>query len=105
MNKYRLIDRAPAHTLASYDPSPEEMQAQFQQWQNWKEIFEDALIDMGDRLKHDGRVLAPDDVVRDGPFTEAKEVIGGYSIVGCKTHEEALDIARACPERLVPGTL
>ncbi|ANS67345.1 hypothetical protein SLINC_5121 [Streptomyces lincolnensis] len=29
--------------------------------------------------------------VTDGPFTEAKEVIGGYSIVQCKDRAEAIE--------------
>jgi len=33
-------------------------------------------------------------VVTDGPFTEAKEIVGGYAIVETRTREEALDIAR-----------
>src|SRR3954465_15680923 len=32
--------------------------------------------------------------VSDGPFTEAKEVVGGYALVEVKSKEEALDIAR-----------
>ncbi len=32
--------------------------------------------------------------VTDGPFTEAKEVIGGYAILQVKSHEEALALAR-----------
>ena len=31
--------------------------------------------------------------VIDGPFTEAKEIVGGYAIVETKTRDEALDIA------------
>ena len=31
--------------------------------------------------------------VMDGPFTEAKEIIGGYAIVETKTREEAIEIA------------
>src|SRR5688500_19178826 len=31
--------------------------------------------------------------VTDGPFTEAKEIIGGYAIVETTTREEALEIA------------
>jgi hypothetical protein len=31
--------------------------------------------------------------VTDGPFTEAKEIVGGYAIVETKTREEALEIA------------
>jgi hypothetical protein len=30
----------------------------------------------------------------DGPFTEAKEIIGGYALVDVKSKEEALDVAR-----------
>jgi hypothetical protein len=30
----------------------------------------------------------------DGPFTEAKEVVGGFAIMECKTREEALGYAR-----------
>ena len=35
--------------------------------------------------------------VLDGPFAEAKEMIGGFFLVDCKTREEALAIARECP--------
>jgi hypothetical protein len=35
--------------------------------------------------------------VRDGPFAEAKEMIGGFFLLTCETREQALDIARACP--------
>jgi hypothetical protein len=31
--------------------------------------------------------------VTDGPFTEAKEIIGGFAIVETATREEALDVA------------
>ena len=33
-------------------------------------------------------------VVTDGPFTEAKEVIGGYAVLAAATRQEALDAAR-----------
>lgn len=32
--------------------------------------------------------------VTDGPFTEAKEVVGGYALVEVKSKEEARDVAR-----------
>jgi hypothetical protein len=31
--------------------------------------------------------------ITDGPFTEAKEVVGGYAICECATHEEAVELA------------
>ena len=35
--------------------------------------------------------------VMDGPFSEAKEMVGGFFLVDCKTREEALAIAAQCP--------
>ncbi len=36
-------------------------------------------------------------VVTDGPFTEAKEVIGGYWMIEVKSKEEAIAWAKKCP--------
>jgi hypothetical protein len=33
----------------------------------------------------------------DGPFAEAKEMVGGFFLLDCATKEEALQIARECP--------
>jgi hypothetical protein len=35
--------------------------------------------------------------VVDGPFAETKEMIGGFFLIDCATHEEAVAIARECP--------
>ena len=35
--------------------------------------------------------------VLDGPFAEAKEMVGGFFLVDCDTREEAVAIARECP--------
>jgi hypothetical protein len=35
--------------------------------------------------------------VLDGPFAEAKEMVGGFFLVDVATREEALAIARECP--------
>ena len=35
--------------------------------------------------------------VMDGPFAEAKEMVGGFFLLDCKTREEALQYARECP--------
>lgn len=33
----------------------------------------------------------------DGPFAEAKELVGGYFLLDCATRDEALAIAAECP--------
>jgi hypothetical protein len=35
--------------------------------------------------------------VLDGPFIEAKEIIGGFFMLNVPTREEAIEIAQACP--------
>jgi hypothetical protein len=36
-------------------------------------------------------------VVIDGPFAEAKEVVGGYYVIKVKSREEAVEWASKCP--------
>ena len=36
-------------------------------------------------------------VVTDGPFTEAKEVLGGYWMIDVRSREEAIGWAKRCP--------
>ena len=35
--------------------------------------------------------------VLDGPFAEAKEMVGGFFLLNCKTRAEAVAIAATCP--------
>ena len=44
----------------------------------------------GTRVKLSGGRIT----VTDGPFTESKEIVGGYAIIEAASREEALDLAR-----------
>jgi hypothetical protein len=60
------------------------------------------LLTLSQALKTDGtsaRVSVRDDTatVVDGPFAEAKEMIGGFFLLTCETREDAITIARECP--------
>lgn len=35
--------------------------------------------------------------VVDGPFTESKEIVGGYFLIDCASREEAVALASECP--------
>jgi hypothetical protein len=48
---------------------------------------------MGARVSFSGGVPT----VKDGPFSEAKEVLGGYWIIDVKSREEAIEWAKRCP--------
>ena len=101
MTKYLFLYWTPPTSTAP-EPSPEEMQQMMAQWGSWKEKFKDQVLDMGDGLNRTGRVLKAGQVT-DGPFAEAKEIVGGYSIVQATSYEAALEVARECPISFMPG--
>lgn len=65
-------------------------------WNAWKEKFKDHIVDWGDKLKPGGKVVSGANV-SDGPFVEAKEIVGGFMIVTAETIEVAVTIAQEMP--------
>ena len=70
------------------------------------------MLDYAESLKTRGVLLASDSLrapaarlsiragrqsVIDGPFTESKELIGGFFLLDCATREQALSLAAECP--------
>src|SRR6266850_2086342 len=55
------------------------------------------------RLKPGGKVLATGSVT-DGPFAEAKEIVGGFSIISADSYERAVAVAKECPIVHMPGS-
>lgn len=43
------------------------------------------------------RVQGTQTAVIDGPFAEAKEMIGGFLLLNCKSRDQAIAIAQECP--------
>jgi hypothetical protein len=101
MTKYLFLYRNPPSP--DYQPSPEEMQQMFAQWATWKEKFKAHVVDVGDGLKHGGKLLS-NGTVTDGPFSEAKEIIGGFSIIQAESYDQAVAVARECPIVYMPNS-
>jgi hypothetical protein len=80
-------------------PSPEEMQANMKRWMDWVGSIaaQDKLVDRGSGLQAAGKVVKQNTMVTDGPYTEIKEVIAGYSIIKAASIEEAVTLAEGCP--------
>lgn len=60
------------------------------------------LLTLAQSLKTDTegvrvRVQGNQSTVLDGPYAEAKEMIGGFFIVTCETREQAIALAKECP--------
>jgi hypothetical protein len=97
MTKYLFLHRGqPGAASSEHKPSPEQMQQMLAKWKAWKEKFKDNIVDWGDKLKSGGKIVGGAGV-SDGPFVEAKEVIGGFMIVTAASMDEAIVIAQEMP--------
>ena len=84
------------------DLAPEAIQAIIARYAAWAEsLGEDGTLVHSNKLadgesrvvrRHDGETR-----VTDGPFSETKEVIGGYFVVRAESWDAAVEIARGCP--------
>jgi hypothetical protein len=60
----------------------------------------------GDPLEEGGRTLTgKGKTVTDGPYAEAKDLVGGYLIVTASSLDDATETARGCPMFDVGGTV
>jgi hypothetical protein len=82
-------------------PSPAQMQDMYAAFNAWKEKFKDNIVDMGGKLMPGGKVVTTSGAT-DGPFVEAKEIVGGYMFVSADSVERAIEVAREMP-MLMPG--
>jgi hypothetical protein len=102
--KYLVLFRTQPLGGKGSSPSPEQAQQMYGAYKAWMEKFKDDILDMGDKLKSNGRVVTASGVA-DGPFVEAKEVVGGYMIVSAENYDRAVEVVRACPAVHAPGAL
>lgn len=80
------------------DASPEQIQAAIDDFYAWLErMVEAGRMKRGQRLATGGATVSRSGVVTDGPFGEAKEVVGGYWSILAHSLEEAACIAAQNP--------
>ena len=89
--------------------SPEQTQRQMQKWMEWlKELTDKGHVkDPGHPLERTGKLVAGKGrSVTDGPFAEAKDVVGGYTLVQATDLAQATALAAGCPIfELADGTV
>lgn len=83
------------------DLSPEQMQAVIERYIAWRARVQNSRQVMGHKL-HDGegRVMRGSGSslkVTDGPYAEAREVIGGLFVLEAASYEEVVELAKDCP--------
>src|SRR5690348_1398848 len=80
--------------------TPEQRQKSMQRWMAWMRDLEGKghLKKAGEPLDRSGKVVrGGSKAVTDGPFVEAKDVIGGYSIIEARDLAQAAELAKGCP--------
>jgi len=91
----------PGQAAQGPKPSPAQMEEMYAKFNAWKDKFSDSIVDMGAPLGG-GRVVTSQGH-SDGPFIEAKEVIGGYMVLSADSLEAAEAMVREMPGVVAPG--
>lgn len=102
-NQFLLIFR---HRDDSPDPTPAEMEEIMAKVMGWiRSMNAKGQYAGANRLYDEGRIINGHNgaSVHDGPFVEAKEVVGGYIMINARDLDEATAIARNNPliERII----
>ena len=80
--------------------SPELMQQTMQKWMTWlKDLGQKGHIkDQGQPLERAGKLVkGKSKAVTDGPFAEAKDVVGGYTLIEARDLDQAVELSKGCP--------
>ena len=100
--QYLCIQRNNPENRSGEKPSPAQMEQMYAAFNSWKDKFKDQIIDMGGALKGGGKIVSSENEL-DGPFMEAKEVVGGFMIIETETMEEAIQLVKESPGVMSPG--
>ena len=92
------------HDAGSFDPdmSPDQMQAIVQRYVAWRaRVQQNGRAVSGHKLRDgEGRVIrgtASAMKITDGPYAEAREVIGGLFIIEAASYDEVVELSKDCP--------
>jgi hypothetical protein len=101
MEKFMLI----FHGGISPNDSPEQMQENMNKWLAWVDKLAKAGVYAGGEPLLRGGKLVSQSGVTDGPYTEGKEVVGGYFIVNAATFDDAVALCSDYPDFSYGGTI
>jgi hypothetical protein len=95
MSEYLFLYRG-----GSRPGSPQDAQAVMQLWMTWLQDLAKRghIKDQGQPLDPAGKIVAGrEKTVTDGPFVEAKDLVGGYTLVNATNLDEAAELTKGCP--------
>ncbi len=103
MAKFMMIFRG-----GELPSSPAQLQQHMQKWMTWFEgLTRDGIYQgAGAPLERSGKVVrGRRKAISDGPYAEAKDLVGGYAIIEARDLEAAVRIAEGCPILEVDGAV
>ena len=108
MPKYMLLLHDNPAAFANV--SPNDMQKVVEKYIAWgKKLREAGVMKAGDKLTDEpGKLMRRKDNqvrVTDGPYSESKELLGGYYMIEAASYDQAIDYARDCPQLDYGGTI
>jgi hypothetical protein len=82
--------------------TPEQLREAIGRYRAWSQMLAEKghLVDAAKLADEGGRVLARSGSgvrVDDGPYAEAKEILGGYYLLEAKDYAEVVELAKGCP--------
>ena len=85
---------------SSNQQSPEQIQGHMGKWMAWiDKLSKDEKYVAGEPLLPGGKLISgANKKVTDGPYTEGKEIVGGFFIIKAADYDEAVTIAKDCPD-------
>jgi len=95
MNEYLFLYRG-----SKRPSSPQEMQEVMQLWMAWMQDLAKGghMKERGQPLEGTGKVVSgAQRTITDGPYAEAKDLVGGYTIILAKDLDQAAELSKGCP--------
>ncbi|MGJ1431660.1 YciI family protein [Sphingobacterium spiritivorum] len=104
MKKFLLLLHEDVQKISEL--SSTEMQELANSHMNWaNKLAEAGHLISGDGLHEKGILITGKDcVIKDGPYLESKEIIGGYYLLQAADLQTVVDLAKECPTHLYGGT-
>lgn len=93
-------------TNKNAQPTKKQMETYMQQWMSWINEISDnnQLADGGNHLSKKGRVIGPNNEIKESPYISENSSLAGYIIINAKDMKNATDIAKRCPILLGDNT-
>lgn len=102
MEKFMLI----FHGGMDPNASPADMEANMNKWMAWVDSLNKAgKYVSGEPLLPGGKLVTSPSSATDGPYTEGKEIVGGYFIINANNYEEAVAECKNYPDFNYGGSI